>query len=132
MITTKHWSLRDNADVRVHIKDLKFTLKNHVFDGNDSITIFDLLTRFAKEDDILNVSEAQALNALPNFLADPTETQFRTNLSGASLHGVMICWEKAIQYLLRTYATASDMREVLDDLHNFEQKAVEKEELYCK
>lgn len=39
------------------------------------------MNHFVNEDDVLNMSGAQAFIALSEFLATPTETQFRTNLS---------------------------------------------------
>lgn len=75
-ITTERRWLWDTAEFRVHIKNLDITLKNHLFNGNDPINIFDLLTRFVNESDMLNVSQAQASIAIPTFLADPMETQF--------------------------------------------------------
>ena len=130
--TTDMRTSRDTAEVRIHIKNLNLTLKNHTFDGNDPIKIFDFLSRFVNEADMLNMSEAQAFIALPIFLADPAETQFRTNLSGASRHGGVTCWTEAIQYLLRTYATASAMRKFLEDLRNIRQGEDEVEEAYRK
>lgn len=70
------------------------------------------------------MSEVQAVIALPTFLADTVETQFHTTLSGASGHGGITCWSKEIQYLLRTYGTASAMREVLEDLRNITEDAL--------
>ena len=131
-LTTDQRSSRDTAEVRVHIKNLNLTMKSHIFDGNDPIKIFDFLTRFVNEADMLNMSEAQAFIALPTFLADPAETQFRTTLSGASRRGGVTCWPEAVQYLLRTYATAFAMREVLADLRNIKQNANESEESYRK
>ena len=102
------------------------------FDGSDPIKIFDFLTRFVNDADILAMSEAQAFIALPTFLADPAETQFRTNFSGGSRRGGITCWPEAIQYLLRTYATAAVMREALDILQNIRQSSIEVEEDYFK
>lgn len=91
MITKDRRSSRDTADVRVHIKNLNLTMKNHVLNGNDPIKIFDSLTRFINEVDMLQMSEAQAFIAIPTFLAEPAETQFGSNLSGASRHGGITC-----------------------------------------
>lgn len=51
---------------------------------------------------MLKMSEAQNLIALPTFLADLAETQFRSNLSAAFRHGSTMFWPEAIQYLLLT------------------------------
>ena len=91
MVTTETRSSRATAEVRTHIKNLSLTMNQHTFDGSDPIKIFDFLTRFVNEADILAMSEAQAFIALPTFLADPAETQFRTNLSGGSRRGGINC-----------------------------------------
>ena len=73
-----------------------------MFDGTDPIRVFDFLARYVNEADMLDMTEAQAFIALPTFLSEPAETQFRTNLSGASRHGGITCWPEAVQYMLRT------------------------------
>ena len=71
-------------------------MNQHTFDGSDPIKIFDFLTRFVNEADILAMSEAQVFIALPTFLADPAETQFQTNLSEGSRRGGITCWPEAM------------------------------------
>lgn len=72
--------------------------------------------------------EAQVFITIPTFLADRAQTQFRSNLSRACRQGGITFWLEAIQYLLHTYATASAMREGLEDLRNVRQKKEEVEE----
>ena len=107
-------------------------MKEHTFDGSDLIKIFDFLHRFVNEAYMLAMSEAQPFIALSTFLADPAETQFRTNLSGGSRRGGITCSPEAIQYLLRTYATTAAMREALESLRNIRKASTEDEEEYCK
>ena len=125
-------SSRSTAEVRIHIKNLSLVLEKHIFDGTDPIRIFDFLSRFVNEADMLSMSEAQAFIALPMFLEDPAETQFRTNLSGASRRGGLNCWPEAVQHLLRTYATAATMREALENLRQTQQNPDELEQEYRK
>lgn len=54
------------------------------------------------EEDMLKITKVQEFVALPNFLADPADTHFHTNLSGGSRRGSVTCWPEAVQYLLRT------------------------------
>ena len=74
-------------------------MNQHAFDGSDPIKMSDFLTRFPNESDILAMSEAHEFIALSTFLADPAETQFRTNLSGGPRRGGITRWPEAIQYL---------------------------------
>lgn len=105
MIRTDSRSSRDTAAVSFHMKILNLKMINHVFDGNDTVKIFEFLTRFLNEAEVLNISQPQAFIAIPRFLADRSETQFRTNLSGSSRHIGEAYWPKAID-LLPTYADA--------------------------
>ena len=120
------------SEVRTHLKNLTLTLKSHAFDGDDPILIFDFLTRFVNEADMLGMSEAQAFVALPAFLKGDAEVQFKANLSGASRLGGVTCWPEAVQYLLETYATPSAMRESLVHLRSVSQGVDETEIAYRK
>ena len=84
-------SLFDTTEVRTHLKNLTLTLKSLAFDGDDPIMIFDFLTRFVNEADMLNMSEAQAFVARPAFLKSDAEDQFKENLSGAASLGGVTC-----------------------------------------
>ena len=116
MVTSETRSSRATAEARTHIKNLRLTMNKHAFYGSDPIKIFDFLTRFVNEANILAMSEAQAFIALQTFLDDPAETQFRTNISGDSRRGGITCWPEVIQYLLRAYANAAAMWEALESL----------------
>lgn len=86
MITSDTRSPKSTADIRVHIKKSSLILKNHTFDGTDPVRVFNFLARFVSDADLLSMSEAQYFITLPTFLAEPEETQLRTNFSGASRH----------------------------------------------
>ena len=118
--------------VRLHIKNLTLTLEKHVFDGIDPIRIFEFLSRFVNEADTLKMTEAQAFITLPHFLDGTAETQCHTNLSSGSRYGGVTCWPGAVQYLLRTYATPTTMREALENLRNIRQKPDEDNDAYKK
>ena len=72
----------------MHLNKMKLTMSKHKFDGNDPIRVFDFLSRFVNESEMLNMSEAQAFVALPMFLKEPAETHFRTTLSDMARRGV--------------------------------------------
>lgn len=123
MITKHNWTSREAAEVRVHITNFNLTMKNHLFNGKDPIKIFDFLTHFVNEGDMLSISEVREFIALTTFSPNPAEIKFRTNLSGAYHHRGITLWPEAIQYLLRSYTTASAMREVLEDLFKVKEKS---------
>lgn len=68
-----------------------------------------------------NMSEEQAFITLLTVVVNATETQFRTNKSGASLQGGVSCWTGSVKYLQRTYVSSSDMVEVVEDLRDIEK-----------
>lgn len=109
-------------------REWNITLESHVLDGNTFIKNFDLLTRFVNRDDMLNISASQAFIALPKFLADPANSQFRTKLSGEFLQGGIKGWPEAIEYVLHTYAITFAMGEGLEDFRNVKQDEHEKEQ----
>lgn len=125
--TTDTRSALETTKVRLHLNNLTLTMKNHTFDGNDPIDIFDFLIHFVNEADMLKMSEA-----LPTFLVDLADTHFRTNFSGASHRGGVTCWPEAVKYLVRTYGTPSAMREDLYDIRTIEQQDNELKESYRK
>ena len=43
------------AEVRTHIKNLNLTVKEHNFDGSDPMEIFDFLTRYVNQADMLDI-----------------------------------------------------------------------------
>lgn len=112
----------ETAEIRLHIKNLNLKMKNHIFDWVEPIRIFDFLTRFVNEADILNISEGQAFVALPTFLVGPAEAQYLTNRIGESRHGGVTCSSEAIQYLLRTCATPTAMCEALENLRSIRHR----------
>lgn len=81
---------------------------------------------------MLHILEGQVFIALTTFFSDLKESQVRSNLTVASRHGGISSWPEAIRYLLRAYATASDMREVFKYLVNVKHKVDEKEDAYRK
>lgn len=93
----------ETTEVRGHLKTITFTMKNHNFDGNNPIKILDFLIRLVNEADILKMSEGQAFVALPKFLDDTADQNFRTNLSGTPRWACVTVWLETVQYLLRTY-----------------------------
>lgn len=55
----------------LHIANLNLKMKNHTIDCTDRIHMFDFLTRFGNEADMLNISTAQAFIHLPRLVKIP-------------------------------------------------------------
>ena len=115
-------------EVKKHIKSLDLSLRKK-FTGKDPVMILNFLTRFVEEADIIKMTEAQALLALPHYLMDSAETQFRASIKGARSGGIT-SFPEAIQYLLRTYATPSALREAVNAVRDIRQQANETENEY--
>ena len=74
------------------------------------------------------MSEAQAYIALPYFLRGNAEEQFNSvRGSSSSKEGSVTCWPRAVQYLLRSYATATSIQEAIIDFRDISQRRGETE-----
>lgn len=111
------------------IKSMNLSMSEFKFDGTDPILVFDFLTRMVEEADTLKMTEAQAYLALPHYLSGQASRTYRSSRNGAHSGGVS-CWPEAVQYLLRTYATASAIREAVSTVRNTRQKHGENEAEY--
>lgn len=98
-------------------------LKKHMFSRAYPIRIFDFPSLFVNEADTLKMREAQSFTDLPHFVENPAEPQYRANLSGDSCYGGITCCSGAVQYILRTYAKPTTIREALDNLRSIRQRA---------
>lgn len=120
---------RETLDVKKHLKSLELSLKEHMFSGKDPVTVLNFLTRFVEEADTIGMTEAQALVALPKFMMEPAESQFRASRNGARSGGIT-AFPEAVQYLLRTYATPSVLREAVNAVYDIRQQPNENEMEY--
>ena len=119
-------SSSETFEVKRHLKSLEISLKEHTFSGKDPVTVLNFLTRFVEEADTLEMTEAQALVALPKFMSGSAELQFRASRNGARSGGIT-AFPEAVQYLLRTYATPSVLREAVNAVQDIRQQPNEDE-----
>lgn len=120
---------RTMLDTSTRIKALQLTMSDSKFSGSDPILIFDFLTRLTEEADINQMTEGQALIALPYFLCGTAESNFRATRRGARTQGVNT-WPEAVQHLLSTYATPAAIRQAVQEVHDTKQKSEEDELQY--
>ena len=92
--------------------------------------MFNFLTRFVEECDTQEMSEAQAFLAIPHFLTGTAERHYRAAVHGGKSGGVS-CWPEAVQYFLRTYATAATISSAIRDLRDIRQQSNETELEYA-
>lgn len=64
---SQHHSHRGTGKVRYYIKQMVFRLSRYLFSGEDLIMVIDFLTRFVRKANIQEMSEDDALTALPSF-----------------------------------------------------------------
>ena len=112
------------------LKNLDLTFKDKKFNGLDPVIIFDFLTRFVEECDMLDMTEAQAYVALPHYLLHPAHTQFRAMQNGAYSGGIS-SWPEAVQHLLRTYETPAAIRQATTALKDLVQKTDQSESAFA-
>ena len=124
---------RSNASTtRLHktLKNLELTMKEHKFSGEDPILVFDFLSRLVEEADTNGMSEGQLIVCLPHLLTKTAAHQYRAASNSSRSSGVRY-WPEAVQYLLRTYATETAIREALDQLDRIRQSPTEDEHAFA-
>ena len=110
---------------------MALTLRNYTFIGEGPIMVLNFLRRFCDEANTLNMSEAQAYVALSYFLRGFALDQFQTVKDAyAASEGGVTCWPEAVQYLIRSYATSTAIREAIISLRDIQQKPTESEMEY--
>ena len=101
----------------------------HRFTGEDPFMVLDFLRRFVGEAEQLALREEQAYIALPFFLKGAAKIHFESVL-GTTLEseGVVTCWPEAVQFLLRSFATANNIRAAVLELRDVRQHPQEEEQ----
>jgi len=112
--------------LREQTKSFQTSFDKTKFNGEDPVMVFDFLMKFVEEADTLHVSEAHAFLILPKVLSGRADRQLRSVRNGSRSGGVT-CWPEAVNYLLRTYATAAATRNACNDFRNIRQQAREEE-----
>lgn len=122
---------KETGKVKDQIRRMEITLRKQMFSGTDGILVLNFLACFVREANILEMSEAQAYLALPQFLQGFALSQFEAvRDSSAGGDGGVRCWPEAVQYLLRSYATSNEIQRAMMDLRNVTQNPGEDERDY--
>ena len=121
-----------DSTTRLHrsLKNLKLTMQDHKFFGEDPILIFDFLGRTVEEADTLGMNEAQLVTCLPHLLTKTAAQQYRS-IASRSGAGGLTKWPEAVQYLLRTYATDREIQEAVEELESLRQSSNEDEDAFA-
>ena len=107
------------------------TMLPHRFTGEEPILVLDFLRRFFGEAEQLAMSEDQAYIALPFFLEGEAKIHYEAVLDTISEgEGGVTCWPEAVQYLLRSYATANHIRAAVLALRDVRHHPTEDEQTY--
>lgn len=83
--------------LRIHIKILDITMKEHHVDGTDHIMVFQFLIHCVTEADKMNMSDGQGYLALPTYLTEGAKSQF-TSMKTDIRDGGITCWPEAINF----------------------------------
>lgn len=103
-------------------------LSGHNFSGEDLIMVVYFLTRLVREGNIQEMSEAQAIAALPSFLDGFAKSQYETGAETVfPEEGGISSWPEAVQYRLRNYAQSSTISLAIADLRAGSQGLLETE-----
>lgn len=112
--------------LRVFIKSLDITMKEHHFDGTDTIKVFQCRIHFVTKSHKPNKPEGQAYLALTTYLTGRAKSKFMCMKNGVCERGIT-CLPEAILFFLRRYPTPNVTRDVVSALQNVRQLAVEDE-----
>ena len=122
---------KDTGRVKDQIKRMPLTLRNHTFDGEETIQVLAFLPHFVGEANTLDMNEAQAFIAIPYCLKGFALDQYQAVKDAYSAHkGGAPCWPEAVQYLLRSYVTSNAIREATLSLRDVRQNSGETEMQY--
>lgn len=95
----------------------------------DLILVFDFRTRFLKEPETLQVSEAHTFVILSELLTARSKRRLRSICNGTH-DGCVACRQEAVSFLLCTYATSVSIHNAVNGLRNICQKPREEELTY--
>lgn len=126
MDTEGRWTSRATTVVHFHLKRLELSFADNKFSGDDPVMIFNFLTRFVEEAEILGISEGQEFLTLPSFITKHSLRQYRASKRGARSGGIT-CWPEAIQHFLRTFVNPSAIRDAIIALLGVTQLSNEEE-----
>ena len=120
-------STKDQKRMKRLISALSTSFTRKKFDGTDKIQVLSFLAEFVKRTDRLRMTEAQAREALPEFLKGSAEIRFNAASGVSASRSGIGSFCEAIQYLLLTYATDTVIDEALEELRTTKQKTAETE-----
>ena len=121
-----------DSTTRLHrlLKNIELTMREHKFDGEDPILIFDFLSRAVEEADTLAMNEGQLVICLPHLLTKTAAQRYRS-IASRSRDGKMTRWPEAVQYLLRTYGTDRCIQEAVEYFEGLRQATNENEDAFA-
>lgn len=102
-------------------------MKDLAFDVSGPVVVLEFLNSLTDECDTLEMSEAQAFIAVQYFLKGDAYALFRSSKAISRSTDEISCWPEAIQFLLKTYATPSVLREAMIHARKLSQGAKEPE-----
>ena len=121
-----------DSTTRLHrlLKNIQLTMREHKFDGEDPILIFDFLSRAVEEADTLAMNEGQLVICLPHLLTKTAAQRYRS-IASRSRDGKMTRCPEAVQYLLRTYGTDRCIQEAVEYFEGLRQATNENEDAFA-
>ncbi len=116
-----------SGKVRDIIKRLTFTLRAHIFHGEDTVVVPDFPKRFVEQAAALGMNEIQAYLATIFPRRIPLEQYEAVPDAHTSIEGGVSCWPETVKSLLRSYATSKAIRGPIKDLRAVQQQSSENE-----
>lgn len=130
---TSHGSSHSNTFLlRKKLPNLERIFKDSKFLGEDSILIFDFLTRLVEKAETLEMSKRQIMVLIPYLTRSACEKYLAAANESCSGNICSIAhWNEAVQHLLCTYDNEQAITEALNDFNDISQVENQKMTAYA-
>ena len=120
---------RETAKVKDHLVRLEITMRKCKFSPKDPVGIIGFLEKFVRECNMLEMTEAQALLAVTEFLSGTARSGLESARDQApGSETAVTTWPEAVNYLLSTLVSSEQVHQLEDDLAELRQKPGEEED----
>lgn len=131
--TTRETTSRETGKDKDFIKKIMIPLLRHYFNGKDSIQVQHLLSSFTIEANIQKMLETKLFETLPSFLVGFSFRRYDSMVGMTPTTEVeIICWSRAVQYLLASHAQGKDIRKQGQGLWDTKQNPEKDEKQFAR
>ncbi len=101
-------------------------MQGRTFSGSDPIMVLQFMAHLTKCFVRIDITEAQAYLMLKNHLRNPTLTSFQNYQQPSRARHGIYNWPTAVDWLIRVYATETNIEQALSAPRSIKQKPEDK------